>query len=846
MHWHSITNTGLSVIYEPTDCFPIVDIVFVHGLQGHPYKTWASEITPKQPPSRQAPTLTVPPGDQGANRKKLVQQIVPKKLKAGKEDTGTELDHSARDDGHVDTAEGVYWPGDLLPTECPRARILSFGYDTRVTRYMAAATNRNSVYAHGKDFLFALSRRREQGRPLILIAHSLGGIIVKEMLTASSLSMDDNHKDIIGSTTAIIFLGTPHRGSPDFAKFGDNIRRFIGMLRVGTTSTMLDALGLKNTDLERTQDAFSRLWHQYDFRVKTFQEGLAMTGVDIGVFGKKVVPDSSSLLGDFRERAETLQSNHRDMCRYIGADDPSYRKVAGEIRSIYNGLHQSSLKVSRTLTAQKITQSTVAEIHDELSDVEKSALASLPFPAMNKRRQTLELPARETCGWLFETQSFQDWSRGQRRDTHRGMLWLKGKPGSGKSTLMGEAFRRASEDQTRRQDFLLAGFFFNARGEELEHSPTGLFRSILFQLLRRHRIGLQVFTRTFQEKLLEQQDGSASVFWEEEELKIIFKTIFTERSTPRILIFIDGLDECDSKSVRGQAYFWRDVTKASETDLNVCLSSRHFPSITVTGCPEIIVEDFNSPDIAKFVDQKFDSVVLGSRGEIGEAHWEILKTKIFAMSSGVFLWAKLVIDLTFASWDSGKGPKFLLRQINQVPPTLEALFLQLLQSPEQSSEETDMTLRLFQWAVLAVEPLRLYEWHHILAFIQSSPPQSLRDWRSSDYSTDSDEQLEKRIREISKGLVEIRTFPEEALDENEKISIRGRAGSFDLGQGETRVVQVIHESVRAFFLQGDGFLVLNPTWHSRSSAVGEGHLSIMACCLNYLNISELDALVTAR
>ncbi len=99
------------------------------------------------------------------------------------------LDHdlATGSNSQVNTAEGVYWPGDLLPAEFPKARILAFGYDTRVTRYMANATNQNSIYAHGKDFLFALSRRREQGRPLILIAHSLGGILVKEVSTRGSL-----------------------------------------------------------------------------------------------------------------------------------------------------------------------------------------------------------------------------------------------------------------------------------------------------------------------------------------------------------------------------------------------------------------------------------------------------------------------------------------------------------------------------------------------------------------------------------------------------------------------------------------------------------------------------------
>lgn len=55
-----------------------------------------------------------------------------------------------------------------------------------------------------------------------------------------------------------------------------------------TSPAMLDALGLKTSDLERCQDSFMKLWRQLSFRVKTFQEGRGLTSVDIGIFNEKV------------------------------------------------------------------------------------------------------------------------------------------------------------------------------------------------------------------------------------------------------------------------------------------------------------------------------------------------------------------------------------------------------------------------------------------------------------------------------------------------------------------------------------------------------------------------------
>jgi len=61
----------------------------------------------------------------------------------------------------------------------------------------------------------------------------------------------------------------------------------------------------------------------------------------------KIVPDFSSLLGDSRERAETLDANHMDMCRFSSAGNPNYRKVTGELKIIYRSLEGNSRHVNQ-------------------------------------------------------------------------------------------------------------------------------------------------------------------------------------------------------------------------------------------------------------------------------------------------------------------------------------------------------------------------------------------------------------------------------------------------------------------------------------------------------------------
>jgi len=99
----------------------------------------------------------------------------------------------------------------LLASEFPQARILTYGYDADVVR-LFDTTNGNGLRGHSESFLWDLcnARKRDQKRPLFFIAHSLGGLVVEEMLLRA-LEPDDEHiRAVATSTCGIMFFGTPH------------------------------------------------------------------------------------------------------------------------------------------------------------------------------------------------------------------------------------------------------------------------------------------------------------------------------------------------------------------------------------------------------------------------------------------------------------------------------------------------------------------------------------------------------------------------------------------------------------------------------------------------------------
>jgi hypothetical protein len=95
-----VKTIGLTQVYCTKEK-PLVDIVFVHGLNGHPYNTWST----KEPP--------------------------------------------------------VFWPADLLPSllEPCKVRILTYGYNANVTAFTDGAS-KDHIHQHAETLASTLAANR--------------------------------------------------------------------------------------------------------------------------------------------------------------------------------------------------------------------------------------------------------------------------------------------------------------------------------------------------------------------------------------------------------------------------------------------------------------------------------------------------------------------------------------------------------------------------------------------------------------------------------------------------------------------------------------------------------------
>ncbi|KAF5229618.1 hypothetical protein FANTH_14127 [Fusarium anthophilum] len=797
----SIPSTGLSVVYEPPNDEPVVDIIMVHGLKGHPYKTW--RFMPSPGKAEKVSTHS----DGGVLKPKSSKRLeLRNSLKTWIKGPPNKdcLEQGVIDSAHsavssASTAESsVFWPADLLPQLCKNARILTFGYDTK-------------------------------------------------MLALSWASETAFIKGIVECTAAIIFLGTPHRGSPELSAIGEWARSILDTFHFQTTSAILDTLGLKTTDLERAHEAFSRLWLQYDFRVKTFQEGFGLTGIKLGVLGNKVVPHDSSLIGDSREHAETLQANHMEMSRFSSSQDPNFIKVAGEIAIIYSAIEREQihhhLQTENFRLSRETSSAPQYDCRDQRNGIDKkminTVIESLRFDAMNTRRECISPPSLNTGQWLFQDSTFLTWKSSI--DFSERLLFIKGKPGAGKSTLMKEAVRKTkSEFQARG---CCASFFINARGDVLEGSVSGIFTSLLFQLLT-YCEGLNINSQSYAAMTvmenIREKAALSSKAWSDREIESLLTEVLYLLSWERVpvFIFVDALDELDIEAGRYVVTSWKNHVQVYR-NTRVCLSCRHFPNISTAGYLELVLDAHNRPDILTYI-----NLQLRRHIGTGEKRWRVeLADMIFSMSAGVFLWVVLIVDTVCANFDRGYSLAALRRLVKDTPTELKEVYAQTLGT--LTAGERMLAMKLFQWVTEAKRPLRLDEWHHVLGFIADPPPKSLKEWRESATFTENDHQLERMIKTLSRGLLEISNchFDAVAGKEAGTSSVNAGAGSLDHEQGSARVVQVIHQSVNDFLISEGGFQILGWTG---TNTVAACHSMIAVTCLDYMNITELDDLVFAR
>jgi hypothetical protein len=478
-------------------------------------------------------------------------------------------------------------------------------------------------------------------------------------------------------------------------------------------------------------------------------------------------------------------------------------------------------------------------------------LASLSFSSIGSRYKRVEESLAGTCQWIFRNAKYLEWLTTGISETRRSFLWIKGKAGSGKSTLMKAIIRKIRALPSRP---VVISFFFDARGNLLERSPLGLFRTLIKALIDERPQLLERLLSLFETML---QAGRLE--WQMHDLLQWFKQTVEDEQLGPVYVFIDALDECDQEdadqrttrvhetNARTLVRFFENLMTSSTDPRNpllLCLSSRHYPHITVrndVGAFEVWMEGENDQDIRKFIKS---TLIYGSLDT--DLMQDGLLDMIAQRSRGVFLWTVLVIQALLGARDQGR-PRSQWRAILEgLPKTLNEMF-RLAMSNLKDEDRFDSAI-LFQLLILGQENMSLLSLRHAFAFTIDEPPVSLDGWERSDVYL-PEEAFRKRIRDLSCGLVEVKnghSSRTHSTQENDIPSLRANYSNHmpkwthNGSTPEDQTVQFIHETVRTFFVKNDYAGLAEFQSASGESQSANAYDKVIRACLNY--IATTDAL----
>ncbi|TRX89935.1 hypothetical protein FHL15_009207 [Xylaria flabelliformis] len=566
------------------------------------------------------------------------------------------------------------WIRDDLPRLLPNVRPILYGYDTTLQDHNSFQL----IDDLSLEFIYQLKAHgwSSPGRkPLAFLAHSLGGLILKQAIVTAADKLETDNP-IVRSVQGVVFFGTPN--------YGMEQSHLMEMVKGQYNEQLVADLSPNSLYLQRLDDQFSgisflqksQLYWCYETKAtptvacdstgkwtRTGNESILVTrasatrGLCKGRSGLEIIPINENHSGMVK-----FAPNSSDLTIIIHALEQIIAPT-GHFRPSANELLDTSSPSMMPLSTFDLRTEVKRKEEEKLNRL----ITSLLTPDADQRLREVEKRFQNTFDWIYhlkETQ-FGHWLQ-----SGTGLFWINGKPGSGKSTLMKFIYqdRRTHEllDDWKKDETIRAAFFFHHRGNVLQKSFTGLLRSILSQIVSKRRDLARLLFKFYEPK------GD----WSLNNLQKAFRKIVFQDEIPlHLCLFLDALDEYDGQ-LEFLCKFLKDlgeIQPSGTKTIKVCFSSRPWETFTTAfqNTLGFSIQNFTQADIQDYC--------LGSMRDESAIVLQELVPNIVSLANGVFLWVKLVIkDLVDATKKAQSSKKSLQEHLNAFPTELDEYYAEII------------------------------------------------------------------------------------------------------------------------------------------------------------------------
>lgn len=363
-----------------------------------------------------------------------------------------------------------------------------------------------------------------------------------------------------------------------------------------------------------------------------------------------------------------------------------------EINKRYNDVLDSSEACFDRVFAsyEKVTRSDNISV---LSEEDSGHFSSEASEGVRRNSDLSDIESDELKGIDRSWSSFIQWLR-----SSDPLFFVRGKPGSGKSTLMkfvvdNKNTRRLLEHQS--SEVIILTHFFWKIGSGEQNSIKGLLCSLVYQLLVR--------TKQLQELTISHYDGGSYRThhdWSSKALKGVLLQLLETKSRA-LCVFIDGLDEIANAD--GLHKLTKEIEEILKfPGIKICVSSRP-ESLVVKwleklDSPSILLEDLTRPEMNKYVRRGLDPF-LSSKQLSSETH-HYLSDEMVRKSQGVFLWLSLVLRSLIGGIQNGDSEQILIERLAELPSEMHDLYADIWDRLCQNSQVYRRdAVRFFQYAL---------------------------------------------------------------------------------------------------------------------------------------------------